>query len=190
VCKDDRVDGNPGLQGNCEAEPTVPFVVDTALCDAYDGTCKDDGEPWRCASEAAAQATLDCTVAFTRTLGTATLPPAAALCPASTAPVPTLTATAPGCAYSLLGGTTQEGYDVGLRAMGSGDPPAAIHLGCDAELVVGAASNDFAPQPDEWILAEDDTADLQPPWVIVVHVTPDLVTACPATPMSCTMRVP
>ena len=190
ACKDDRTDGDPGLQGSCQADLSAPGIVDAALCNAYDETCKDDPEPWRCASEAAALATFDCTLSYTLALGTATAPPTATLCPDSNVPAPTLSSTAPGCAYRLLGGTAQEGYDVGLRTMATSGAPGPIYLGCDAELAVTAASNPFAPQPDEWMLAFDDPGTIAPAGVIVFHVTPARVPACPATPMSCTMRIP
>jgi Putative metal-binding motif len=190
-CKDDRSGGaSPGLQGSCQATPGSLLFVDQGLCDAYDDTCKDDAEPWRCASDTAALAAFDCTVSYTRTLGSTTAPPSAVLCPGSAVPAPTLSATAPGCVYTLLGGTAQEGYEVGLRALGTSTAPAASHLGCDAEIAVTAATNVFLPQPDEWMLALDDTFTLAPAGVLVFHVTPALVAACPTVPMSCTMRTP
>jgi Putative metal-binding motif len=191
ACQDSGTD-NVGLQGNCQPSLAAPLFVDMALCDAYDdgSVCKNDPEPWRCASETAALATLDCTVSYKRALGTVTDPPTATVCPNSHVAAPTLSATAPGCAYTLIGGTTQEGYQVGLRALGSSGAPTAGHLGCDAELAVSGATNPYAPQPDEWMMAFDDTATLEPAGILVFHVTPALVAACPAVPMSCTMRTP
>jgi len=189
ACDDDRSDGSSGLAPNCVPE-VVPLFVDHALCDAYTGSpCKDDAEPWRCANAAAAAQILDCTLAYTRDVGTALQPTQASLCPGGSAPAPNLGA-AENCIFNLIGGITQESYVGGFRAPSSAQPPAATFLGCTAELVVTAATNDVAPQPDEWVIVVGDPGHMNGGQSVVVDFTPTLVTACPTAPMSCTMRKP
>src|SRR5262249_44529691 len=155
ACDDDRSDLTFGLAPTCVVD-AVPLLVDHSLCDAYNGTCGSAAEPWRCANGAAAAIILDCTVLYTRALGNATVAPSAAVCPGHSVAVPSVGITA-GCAMTLIGGVMQEGYQAGLRMLGTTLPPAPVYAGCDAELALVAASNGFLPQPDEWVLVVADS---------------------------------
>jgi hypothetical protein len=188
ACNEDRSAGPVGLAATCTTTGASPGVEE-ALCDAYLGACAADAQPWRCATEAAAAATLDCTVAFTRAAGTAQKPPSATVCAGSLGAAPTL-GNDQGCVFSIVGGVGQEGYRAGLRATGSSGAPQPSFAGCQADLAVGDATNDFAPQPDEWVLLVADSNRDPSARAVVVHVTPALVAACPSAPVGCKMRTP
>jgi hypothetical protein len=162
------------------------LVVDLALCAAYTGPCAAEVEPWRCATALAAQATFDCTLAWRRVAGTATRPPAAVLCGPAATPAPTLGISS-GCQLVLVGGVAQEGYQVGFVPGGTSAAPAPAMSGCDGDLVVTAATNGFAPQPDEWVVLVDGAGHGRADAALLV-VQPDEVATCPPSPLSCKMR--
>ncbi len=179
-----------GLAATCDpaSDPMLDVPIDPALCAAYAGPCAADPDPWRCANQIGAAAVFDCGLAWRRVPGSPTRPPGAILCAPASTPAPQLGLTA-GCQFILVGGTVQEGYQVGFLPRNGTGTPAAFLDDCSGDVVAVAATNAYAPQPDQWLILASDTGHMRRS-AALLRVTPLLVTSCPATALSCTMHMP
>jgi hypothetical protein len=170
------------------SDPLLDVTVDAALCTAYSGACATSPEPWRCATEMAAAARFECTLAWRRVPGSATQPATAELCTPASTPAPNLGLLA-GCQMVLVGGVDQEGYQIGFVPRGTTESPAPVLDNCSGDLVVVAATNPYLPQPDQWVVLTGGNGH-QTRGAAHFAVTPMLVTSCPPSPLSCTMQSP
>jgi hypothetical protein len=178
-CDDDGSDGSSGLD---EVEGCVVTGIDpemaSSYCDAY-AECEQQAPPpddlFACANGAqAAKTGLDCTL-FHNGLQ---------LCDERQEPLPEVDA-AQNCSWKLLGGKTQDHYEVGLiNPVGGGG--SQVDLGvCRAEFLV-IDKLDFLPVADTFFIDyRDDTG--APPQTIQINITPKFMVPCPAEGLACTI---